>query len=171
MIHLDWPNVVMGAILGFPLAIAASWYWERLQAAERRRRNAIRIDSPRPGETLNERDARRIQGLRCFEITGRLGFVPEGHAIWVLVQAVGGEQIWPQGFESVKFDDRSHQWSGHFYAPDHDSQVQIVAVVAPPTSREFFTYYQHQVGATRAAPLSRIPYECKNYASVVAQVP
>jgi hypothetical protein len=171
MIRFDWPNVLLGTALSFPLGFAVSWLWERYRRFEDWRSNAIEIHSPRPGETLNERDARIVEGMRCFAVRGKLGFVPEGHAIWILLQTPGGTSTWPQGFYKVNFDNESHTWHGFFFAPDRGRQVQVAAVVAPPTSQEFFTYYQSQVSATKAAPLSGIPPKCKNVATVVATVP
>lgn len=46
-------------------------------------------------------------------------------------------------------------------------------MVAPPTSQEFFRYYQ-AVGKLREykfEPLKRVPVECRNRASVQAFIP
>jgi hypothetical protein len=50
--------------------------------------------------------------------------------------------------------------------------MQILAVVAPPTSQDFFEYFQKRGAETKAfVPLNRIPPECRNIAAVLARSP
>ena len=51
----------------------------------------------------------------------------------------------------------------------------IVAVVAPPTSQDYFTYFQElmseRIKELPLRPLTRIPAEIKNFAQVQALAP
>lgn len=49
--------------------------------------------------------------------------------------------------------------------------VTIIAVVAPPTSQEFFQYYEKVGSKTAYEPLERIPAECWNIHEVQAKKP
>jgi hypothetical protein len=81
------------------------------------------------------------------------------------------EQFWPQGFCAVQFDPQSGKWHGRIN-PAGMPALQIVAVVAPPSSQDLFRYYQKCGDKTKTfTPLDRIPAECNNAHSVHARLP
>src|SRR5579862_2290469 len=80
---------------------------------------------------------------------------------------------WPQGFFPVQFGPSEGTWFGQI-DPGHRRHIRIVAVVAPPTSEDFFTYYERVGREVRRGifePLSGVPAECVNQDSVQARVP
>jgi len=88
--------------------------------------------------------------------------LPTRHEIWLLTQDEGSETAWPQGFSAVQFDRQSGDWSGRIGGKPGET-VKIVAVVAPPTSVDFFRYYQNICNQGKEfEPLSRLPVECRN---------
>jgi hypothetical protein len=135
----------------------------------KRKRNQITITSPRANEILG--DPKALSPGRCFRVVGRLGYVPEDHRIWLLVQPRGAKGYWPQGFEGVKHDPDSGDWSGYVYEPTGKAHITIVAVVAPRSAQMLFEYYQKHGRATGWDPIDELPRECTNIYQVEAQTP
>jgi hypothetical protein len=129
----------------------------------------IKITHPRPLETLTEPES--LGKGRSFAVRGTLKRLPKDHEIWLLTQNEATGQLWPQAFFAVKYDHQQKTWVGKITAEGWKS-VKIVAVVAPPSSQDFFRYFQH-VGGLREKyePLKRVPPECRNLASVQAFMP
>jgi len=101
-----------------------------------------------------------------------LKHLPANHEIWLLTQDERTGFVWPQGFFPVQFDPQRRTWMGKINGSGK-KQVKIVAVVAPPTSQDFFRYFQ-DVGNKRNYvydPLKRVPAECRNRAYVQAFLP
>jgi hypothetical protein len=67
--------------------------------------------------------------------------VPPARAakIWLLHQDEKTGLIYPQGFSIVKYDHRNGTWEGKISAGSPGG-IRIIAVVAPPTSQDFFRY-------------------------------
>lgn len=130
----------------------------------------IEITSPRPSEALRYPENFGSNLIVC-EVRGKLKKLPNGHRVWLLIQDPIYDKAWPQGFQPVIYDPKSCEWSGKVMGSP-GTKTRVVAVVAPPTSCEFFQYYE-QVGAqhNNYAPLQRIPSECYNQASVQTQFP
>jgi len=133
----------------------------------------IRITHPRPGETLT--DPEPLGEGFCYPVRGTLKHLPANHEIWLLNQDERTGLVWPQGFSRVQYDSNLKTWIGRvssIASPTGRKQVRIVAVVAPPTSHDFFQYFQ-VVGDKRQQyePLKRIPAECWNTAYVQAYRP
>jgi|SRR5271166_1929818 len=137
-----------------------------------RRDDLIEITSPGSQHTLDRPEP--LGGGISYAVHGRLKRLPPGHKIWLLREDVQSGCVWPQGFFPVHFDEQKGTWSGKVSGPGTSrSPVTIHAVVAPPTSQDFFKYYQ-KLGGLREQkyePLSRIPAECKNVASVQVFLP
>ena len=100
-----------------------------------------------------------------YRVDGRLKRLPKGHEIWLLTQDISTGRVWPQGGGPVSLDERG-VWHGRVVLGPPDKRY-IVAVVAPPTSADFFRYYFSQAQKTNNwGALSRIPPECRNVARV-----
>lgn len=130
----------------------------------------IEITHPQPTETLT--DSRPLGASRAWPVRGTLKRLPKHHEIWLLHQDEKTGSIYPQGFSIIKYDHRNGTWAGEISVGPPGS-LRIIAVVAPPTSQDFFRYYQ-EVGQQRAytfTPLKRIPPECRNHNAVQAVVP
>jgi hypothetical protein len=171
--NLDWPTIGITTLISLPVAFlvglsvnsTSDWwkFWKKRKA------NRIKITSPRSGAILG--DVKYLSPGRCFRVTGTLGFLPEGHRIWLLVQPRGKKGYWPQGFEGVMYNPDAGEWWGHIYEPAGKSHITIVAVVAPQSSQMIFEYYQKHGRATGWDPIDEIPDECINSQRVEAQTP
>jgi hypothetical protein len=130
----------------------------------------IKITSPRPQETLS--DAQPLGSNYKFPVRGALKRLPKGHEIWILVQDDATGFVRPQGFSQVQFDPHLGTWTGWINGSGK-ADIRIVAVVAPPTSQDYFRYFQ-KLGVLRDyefEPLMRVPFECINLDSVQARIP
>lgn len=132
--------------------------------------NRIEIVSPRPGALLD--NGYKERGMTVFKVDGRLRKLTDGHEIWLLVQEESTNRVWPQGFGRVQYDRRNGDWTGkvNIGGTGYNS---IIAVVAPPTSQQLFTYFQmvgdkllserrDGDGFDKHIPLDRVPSECIN---------
>jgi hypothetical protein len=147
-------------------ARSASSAWLEYQRA-----GQIQITSPLNGGVLEDKQA-MLDGF-SYLVRGTLKRLPKDNAIWLLNEDLPG-RVWPQGFSEgiVKYPyPREGEWEGRVFATSSQVNVSIFAVVAPPTSRDFFAYYQKWVSETKADPLGRIPVECTNRAQVRARQP
>jgi hypothetical protein len=132
----------------------------------------IKITSPRPMEVLT-RAEKLDSGLQAFPVGGKLKWLPKEHAIWVLTQDESTGRVWPQGFFPAQYDPDEGRWSGKIDAGNR-GHIRIYAVVAPPTSQNFFEYYEWVGRELRGGifePLRQVPSECVNRGSVQAVVP
>jgi hypothetical protein len=133
----------------------------------------IRITVPqqreRP-ETLQDPRPHGRGNQFSFAVEGTLRRLPRNHVIWLLTKNEGSTQVWPQGFENPSYNPVNKRWSGRI-ATTLGSRVTIVAVVASPTSHDYFTYYQRHGFKTGWAALDRIPPDCTNQDSVQAVAP
>jgi hypothetical protein len=139
--------------------------WREYQRAGR-----IQITSPRPLESLEDKQPFRKleEGRFSYAVRGKLRRRPDDCEIWLLIEDRSG-CVWPQGFSPVQFDPEKGEWIGRVHT--QNPQPKIVAVVAPPTSQEFFKYYQQMDNKTNYAALNRVPVECTNRTSVDARLP
>jgi len=80
-----------------------------------------------------------------YAVKGTLNHLPTDHYIWVLTEDEQTGQIRPQGFFLPIFDHATKTWSGRVTGAG-GPRKKIWAVVAPPTSHDFFLYFQ-QVGS------------------------
>ena len=128
---------------------------------EYQRAGRIQITSPRSQGLLEDKQP-FVEGKFSYLVRGKLKRLPTRHEIWLLTQDEGSETAWPQGFSAVQFDRQSGDWSGRIGGKPGET-VKIVAVVAPPTSVDFFRYYQNICNQGKEfEPLSRVPVECRN---------
>jgi len=133
---------------------------------EYQRTGRIQIMSPRPLEVLQDPkplDPERVS----YAVRGKLKRLPRDHEIWLLTEDHRSGRVWPQGFEPVQFDREKGEWIGRVHS--RDPQPKIIAVVAPPTSVDFFKYYQRMGSKTNYEGLDRVPPECKIRDSVQAR--
>jgi hypothetical protein len=80
-------------------------------------------------------------------------------------------EVWPQGFFKVKHEPTG-DWRGRVQGLQGQT-IRVIAVVAPPTSHDFFMYSE-KVGRETGGhfvPLDHIPAECRNSASVQTYFP
>jgi len=129
-------GIIESVVAGILLAIAGAIY--RLCAGRQ-----IEITHPRPGETLT--DPEPLGGGQAFPVRGTLRRLPQGNEIWLLTEDESTGLFWPQGFFNAHYDPQSKTWLGKIFGGGRKN-IRIVAVVAPPTSQDFFRYYQ-TVGA------------------------
>ena len=130
----------------------------------------IKITHPRPQEILT--DPEPLGSGFAYPVRGTLRRLPKGHQIWLLNQDDSKGFVWPQGFFAVEYNPIDRTWFGKISGSGNPN-VRIVAVVAPPTSQDFFKYFQ-KLGPMRGyqfEPLPRIPPECVNQDSVQARIP
>jgi len=127
----------------------------------------IYITSPRSSRD-DLQDKQSYGDMFSYKVEGRLRRLPEGHEIWLLNVNERSKEIWPQGFAPVTdWDAQTGEWTGRVCGRPVET-IKIVAVVAPPTSADFFHYYQELCDQGTVKPLKRIPPECINRASVQA---
>src|ERR1700746_2474336 len=98
----------------------------------------IKITSPSDGGVLED-DPKRLGGVTTYRVEGDLQYLPKDHQIWLLRQNEITSKIWPQGFFRVIFDPTSRRWQGRVNG-ERPSPFRLIAVVAPPTSHDYFTY-------------------------------
>jgi hypothetical protein len=137
--------------------------WAGLTVSARRLLGGrIRIISPKASGYLDE-DRQTLGQMTTYNVRGTLKRLARGHEIWLLRQDEISSKIWPQGFSRVVFDADSRQWHGRVNGTGQ-SAFRIIAVVAPPTSHDFFRYCQ-KVGnlSKHFEPIDRIPPECTNF--------
>jgi hypothetical protein len=132
------------------------------------RAGRIHINSPRDQEFLEGRETMDEQGRFSYAVKGTLKRLPPDHEIWLLTEDHRPGRIWPQGFSPVEFDRGRGEWVGRVHT--RDPRPKILAVVAPPTSVDFFKYYQRMGAKTDFTGLDRVPPECKNKDSVQARL-
>ena len=128
-------------------------------------RNQIQITSPRPLEAPIGKKPFDEVGRFSYEVRGKLKRLPKNHEIWLLTEHSSG-CVWPQG--KAEFNRDTGEWEGRIVA--QEPYQTIVAVVAPPTSQEFFKYYRQYGPRTNYGALNRVPFECKNIDSVDARL-
>jgi len=143
--------------------------WSRLSSWARTvSGRKIEITAPRSGEILS--DPEPLGSGFSYEVRGHLKSLPDGHQIWLLTADERFEQYRPQGFYPVQYDEKTGEWKGRINGSG-TSPLRIFAVVAPPTSQDFFRYFQRCGDETkRYSPLNRIPPECRNRHSVQARL-
>lgn len=157
---------------GIAEGVAGEAIWSGAIGALRRvSGRQIQITFPRSGQALIHPEP--LGPIRSFEVRGKLKRLPKNHEIWLLREHEVTRKVWPQGFPSglVRYDPGQGEWSGRVAVQNDQRAIKIVAVVAPPTSQDFFRYFQrlgdqHQ----NHVPLDRIPDECTNRFSVQALI-
>ena len=128
----------------------------------------IKIKEPRENGFLAPSECRA--GIQAHAVSGTLKYIPKGHRIWLIVADETKGKYWPQGFAPVEYHEDTGTWKGyiHVWGWQH---VTIYAVIAPPTTQEFFNYFQRVGEKTGFAPMLGIPRECKKRATLRCKVP
>ena len=159
------------AVLLWLAKMAAAAGWRKGEAwLSRIGEREIEITAPRSQEVLP--DCKPLGNNVSYRVEGTLRSLPKNNEIWLLHQDEKTERVWPQGFETVQYDPSSGRWFGRVSVGAPSGQyVRIVAVVAPPTSQDFFKYFQRNGGKTGWEALTRIPLECRHQCNVQARVP
>ena len=128
--------------------------------------NRIEITSPREREVaLSER--REESGPHAYRVRGRLKRKPAMADVWLLVEDESTGCVWPQ--VRAEYDKVTREWSGLVWDLRKPS-AKIVAVVAPRTSDDFFSYYSKHARTTDWASISRLPSEITNSAFVRVKI-
>jgi hypothetical protein len=155
---------------GITQGVIGNGIWAVVAAAARRLfRRQIKITYPRSGEALQGREPQG-QGF-TYPVRGTLGHRRTGHEIWLLTQDEMTGNVWPQGATPVQYDPHTRAWEGRVHW-NAGANLKIIAVVAPPTSQDYFRYFQ-KLGTMRHwqyEPLPRVPPECVNFDAVQARV-
>ena len=111
----------------------------------------IKITLPLPGEALIDKQPLGPKSV-SHAVRGTLRSLPEECEIWLLTADEKTKRYWPQGFSAVQYNRQTGDWQGRVHAGH--SPLQIVAVVAPPTSQQLFRYFQKRGDETKLyAPL------------------
>ena len=130
--------------------------------------NRIKITVPGGDGILSQPE--EFYGSQAYVVRGTLKRRPREHQIWLLTEDHAGGPVRPHGFFLVIYNDKERSWWGKIN-PAGRKHFRLIAVVAPPTSHDFFMYYQTVGKKTGFEPLKRIPPECRNVASVQAFIP
>jgi hypothetical protein len=151
--------------------MAAASGWRQAEAwLSRVGGQKIEIETPRPDEAL--RDKQPLGEIFSYSVEGKLKHLPRGHKVWLLVEHELSKEIWPQGFYTVIHNEESKKWAGRVATHKGATRIKIIATVAPPTSDQFFRYFQTtgNTNQNKFVPLSQIPVECKNIDEVQARI-
>ncbi len=131
----------------------------------------IAIISPVNGGILEGGEPQ--QGGCLYPVRGTLTHLPPGHKIWILNESTRSGEIWPQ-ISPVRWPLQQSEWEGRTFVRSGQNNVTIIAVVAPPTSDDFFAYYRDILEQTykqtqKTFPLKHLPVECTIVARVQAR--
>lgn len=158
-------NAIAAIVEGIVAAIIVGvfvWSWKRWRGRE------IAITDPAENGELSPAEKRGA--VEAYPVSGTLKRLPKDHTIWLLVIDETRKKIWPQGFEPVMHDPIKGNWKGYVTAFGWRN-VTITAVVAPMTSQEYFRYFQRVGPKTNFEPISEVPPECKQRATIHVRVP
>ena len=158
------------AVIAWLAKMAGSAGWRQVEGwLGRMGSGPIRITSPGEGQGLTGKvpDGESFTYL----VRGKLKRLPKDSSIWLLVEDERTHCLWPQGAERVAPTDGEGSWTGRIHVGVGYSRVKILAVIAPPTSTDFFEYACANGTKTGWSPLTRLPPECKNVHPVTALVP
>jgi hypothetical protein len=133
---------------------------------QRRIGQQISITEPMTNGFLPPAELRR--GVQAHPVSGKLKYLPKGNRIWLIVADETNGKFWPQGFEPVDYHPDTETWKGYVTVFGWH-RVTIIAVIAPPTSQDYFNYFQRVGQKTQHEPLLRIPLECKKRHSIQAK--
>jgi hypothetical protein len=156
---------------GFIEGLIGRGVWAALGAAWNAGFSPIEITYPRTSETLTDPQPLGPKSV-SYPVRGTLKRLPKGHEIWLLTQDESTGYVWPQGFVAAQYDPDTKNWEGRVNSRGI-ANVKIIAVVAPPTSQQYFRYFQ-RLGAVRDwtfEPLPHVPPECVNVDTVQARIP
>jgi hypothetical protein len=155
--------------MSIPESMFSRGWWEAGKAGVNRLLGGrIKITVPGGDGILSQPEP--FYGGQAYVVRGTLKRLPRGHQIWLLTEDYPGGPVRPHGFFPIIYNDKEHTWWGRIN-PMGKQRFKLVPVVAPPTSHEFFTYYQQVGKATGFEALKRIPPECRNMAAVQAFIP
>jgi hypothetical protein len=162
----------LGTLLRLPER-PRKWTGEPPQQAEDQE-DQIRITSPLAGGLLGGKEREPCHEGFTYVVRGTLKHLPTNHCIWLLNVYALSDEVWPQIF-GVKYFPQQGEWEGRIYLPKYQESVIIVAVVAPPTSQELFSFYAQSLSERKdnlpIRPLTRIPAEITNFARIHARAP
>lgn len=132
----------------------------------------IQITLPLHGQALADRQHMGSSANNSYLVRGRLKSLRDGHEIWLLTADERTGHYWPQGFYPVHFDKETGEWHGRINPGTAGTPLRVFAVVAPPDAQMLFRYFQERGDETRNyAPLTAIPPQCANVASVQTRLP
>jgi hypothetical protein len=154
-------GIVGSIIAAIIIALAVAWY--KYVFGQR-----IRILEPQMNGFLPTAENRH--GVTAHSVHGTLKHLPKDHRIWLLVVNEGASKIWPQSFAPAEYSKEQGTWKGWINALGW-TNITIVAVVAPPTTQEYFNYFQRVGPKTSFEPILKIPPECKHRDTVQAKIP
>ncbi len=132
----------------------------------------VTITHPQPNAVLTE--PKPFKGITAYPVRGTYRHLPKGHQVWLLTQdETIGRRIYPQGFFHVHLNPRDKTWHGLIDGGTRQ-QINVIAVIAPPTSQEYFQYFEYVGREVRNGvfePIPKIPDECAERDSAQALVP
>jgi len=95
-----------------------------------------------------------------YVVRGKLSRLPKGHKIWCLTNDENTGRVWHQSFEDPRYYEETKMWEGRV-SGSRKSRLAIFAVVVPPSTQDYFRYFQ-RLGELRRyqfEPLPRVPPE------------
>jgi hypothetical protein len=153
--------------------VAGNAIWDGIKGAYRRfRGQRIAITDPVNHGLLGVAEQRA--GVVAHSLHGTIKHLRKDHKIWLVVVNESGDQFWPQGFAPVETNEANGTWRGYIHAFDWQykwQNITITAVIAPPTTQDYFNYFQRVGKKTDYAALSAIPAECKWRGTIQAKLP
>jgi len=100
-------------------------------------------------------------GAYIYPISGTITYLPPGHEVWILNEESPRGKAWPQGKGAIWHDREQPTWEGQTFLWRTQDSVTIVAVAAPPSSRQMFEHYYKVYKETdKWIALDRLPAEC-----------
>jgi hypothetical protein len=93
-----------------------------------------------PSRTAVSRRPRRAWAWSCIRYRGPK-HLRKDHRIWLRVMDDKTCKTWPPGLVPVEYSNDQGTWKGYIHAWGWNN-VAIVAVVAPPTSQDYFNYFR-----------------------------
>jgi hypothetical protein len=154
-------SVVAAGIVAVIVASYKRWFGQR-----------IAIINPTEHRSLSAAEPRA--GIMAHVVHGTVKHLPKGHRIWLVFVHEAGGQFWPQSFAPVETNDAKGTWKGYIHVFDWQykwENITIMALIAPPTTQQYFNYFQRVGKKTGFEPLSAIPAECKWRHTIQAKVP
>jgi hypothetical protein len=117
----------------------------------------ITIDQPLAGDVLHPE--RPFQDGALYRVSGGLHHLDPQHKVRLAVENAATGEFWPQGHEDIELDALG-RWSGLVYIASEQQAARLYALIAPPTTVEFWDYYRRAGSRSGVwAPLMSLPCE------------
>jgi hypothetical protein len=113
---------------------------------------------PRAHELMSE--PKTLGSGFSYVVRGKLGRLPKGHKIWLLTKDENTGRVWPQSFEDATYYEETKMCEGRVNG-SRKSRLAIIAVVAPPSTQDYFRYFQ-RLGELRRYQFEPLPVSLRS---------